>query len=134
MLNSFRLLMTRINPAPISRAASNKAASYHHHHHNKSPNKSSKYSLNKNSNLTFSLTSLNDGRGGAKREFKIPVNRQNSKFIFNGRSDDQLMGRSQDDEMKNPEEMFELEKDLDMFTTNENLFHGQIIQEDIKKV
>ncbi len=80
----------------------------------------------KNKASTFRMSSLNDGRGGVTRSFNIPDNRNSKKFIYHGRSNDFMHGIKETENDLNPEELFEIEKDLDTFASNENAFHDKV--------
>lgn len=85
------------------------------------------------SNTTFGINSFNDGFGGVKREFRIPEDR-NKNFILKGKSNEFMHGLKETVTDEDPQSMFELEKDLDLFANDENLYHAEVIQEDMKKV
>lgn len=60
--------------------------------------------------------------------------RAKNNFILRGKSDEYMHGLSEAYEDTDPQKKFELEEDLELFSRNENLYHGKVIDDDIKKV
>lgn len=82
----------------------------------------------------FQMSSLNDGRGGTLRKFRFPNNQTENNFIFKGKSNQYMHGLKESISEQDPQETFEMEKDLDLYSRDEGLYHKQIIEKDIKKV
>ena len=65
-----------------------------------------------------------------RNQFKKSQDNYEKKFIYRGKSN-QFIEKFVDEE--NLAEKPELEKDLELFSKNENLYHKQVIDEDIKQ-
>jgi hypothetical protein len=74
----------------------------------------------------YQKTSQNDEIGSARREFKVSESRDLKKFIYRGRSAQFMDGLKETENDLDPEKLFELEKDLDTFVSNEKGYHDTV--------
>ncbi len=74
----------------------------------------------------YQKTSQNDEIGSARRELKVSESRDLKKFIYRGRSAQFMDGLKETENDLDPEKLFELEKDLDVFVSNEKGYHDTV--------
>ena len=94
-----------------------------------------------NSRNTSGIISLNDGLGGRFRQFKnIKLDEEfdEKRFINKGKSsnlvgEQKLRGGSENGIDQDPEEYIKYEKELDVFARDENAYHQQQVEADIRR-
>jgi hypothetical protein len=103
----------------------------------KASNRSPRRDLAKSNSFQPKELNRHEPTGGRSKKFleqSSSSKGNRKKFILKGKSDEYMNGLSESLEDMNPQNLFELDEELDLYATNENMYHDKVISEDMKKV